>query len=744
MSFRRLRAIDARPNASGIADKIGPHLTISALPPYSARMSKASDTTPKKVAEQVIQLRQEIRGHDYRYHVLDSPTITDREYDALFQKLVALETEHPELITPDSPTQRVGAEPLDAFSKKAHRQPMLSLSNTYSPEEIHEFDERVRKFLQTDKPVKYFCEPKFDGLAVELIYEDGVLVGALTRGDGSVGEDVISNVRTIRAIPQRLHGSSAPDLLEVRGEILMFKADFAALNEAQQEAGVLPFANPRNAAAGSIRQLDPKITASRSLRMLAYAPGVIEGTSFKSQTDFETHLADFGLPTIGISDPADSIDDFIESTEKLLAGRGGGKHKVARPSLARVCEGPEEAVKYYHLINKVRHLLPYDIDGIVAKVDSFRLQEELGFVARSPRWAVAAKFQPEQSQTKIVEIAVQVGRTGALTPVAIMEPVRVGGVTITNATLHNQDEIDRKDVRVGDTIVIQRAGDVIPEVVKVVLEKRPASSKPFLMPSKCPVCHETVEKLEDEVVLRCVNPICPAILKESLKHFAARRAMNIERLGDRMLETFVDEGLVGAFSDLYRLQFDNILALDRQGEKSAQNIIDSIEKSKSTTLARLIFALGIRMVGETTAKDLSKHYGSIDRLMSASVEELEEVEGIGPKVAQSLVAAFARPALVKEITALLKLGVHYEVVSKRVSATEGALAGKKIVVTGTLPLGRDEVKDMIEALGGKVAGSVSKNTDYVLAGVEAGSKLTKAEELGVAILDWDAFQALIG
>lgn len=714
-------------------------LTEPAVSSYSSRM-RETRSVPDSVRSKVEALREEIRKHDYNYYVLDRPQITDREYDSLYQELLELEKSHPALITPDSPTQRVAGAPLEAFEKGTHRTPMLSLSNTYSPEEIREFDERVRKFLQTDDTVTYFCEPKFDGLAIELIYENGLLIGALTRGDGAVGENVISNVRTIRAIPQRLATKKAPTLLEVRGEILMFKNDFKALNETQQEAGVVPFANPRNAAAGSLRQLDPRVTAGRALRMFAYAPGVLDGMSFKTQSEFEDRLADFGLPTVAIADPNESMKTFVKTATRAL--EASAKKGTPRPALARVCRGADEAIEYYHFVEKIRHLLPFDIDGIVVKVDSYRLQEELGFVARSPRWAVAAKFQPEQGSTVIREIAIQVGRTGALTPVAVMEPVRVGGVTITNATLHNQDEIDRKDVRVGDTVIIQRAGDVIPEVVRVVVEKRPKDSKPFHMPKKCPVCREPVEKLEDEVVLRCVNPLCPAILKESLKHFAARRAMNIERLGDRMLETLADEGLVKSFSDLYRLKFEQLIELDRQGEKSAANILESIDKSRHTTLPRLIFALGIRMVGETTAKDLARHFGTIEKLATASMEELLEVEGIGPKVADSVVKAFSNKTLMHEIAALQKLGVSYEPITKKSRASQGSLPlmEKKFVITGILPMARDEVKDLIEANGGQVMGSVSKKTDYVLAGDEAGSKLQKAEELGVAILDWDSFQ----
>lgn len=703
---------------------------------------KSESQSKTRVHDRIQELRNQIRQHDYQYHVLDQPVITDREYDLLFAELLKLERENPEFVTPDSPTQRVGSTPLEAFEKIRHRQPMLSLQNSYSPEDIRDFDERVRKFLHTEETIEYFCEPKFDGLAIELIYENGLLQGALTRGDGTTGENVISNVKTIRAIPQRLPIATPPARLEVRGEILMFKSDFKYLNETQQEAGEVPFANPRNAAAGSIRQLDPRITASRPLRMFAYAPGVLEGVQFKNQYEFELKLADIGLPTVGISDSKEPMDEFIERTKRELEATA--KKSGPRPPLARVCQGPNEAIAYYHFIESVRHLLPFDIDGIVTKVNSFRLQEELGFVARSPRWATAAKFQPEQGTTVVREIAVQVGRTGALTPVAIMEPIKVGGVTITNATLHNQDEIDRKDVRVGDTVVIQRAGDVIPEVVQVVPEKRPKHSKPFKIPSDCPVCGEPVIRPEDEVVSRCVNPMCPAIIKESLKHFVSRRAMNIERLGDRMIEMLVDKGLVGSFSDLYRLDHDTLISLERQGEKSVSNILESIDKSRHTTLARLIFALGIRFVGEATAKSLARHFKTMEALLHASDEQLLEVEDIGPKVAQSIRIALSNPAIAKEIAALKKLGVTYEPESRSKShAGSSALAGKKFVITGTLPVPRDEAKDLIEAHGGAVAGSVSKKTDYLVAGDEAGSKLDKATELGVAVLDWDGLQRLI-
>ncbi len=687
----------------------------------------------EKAEKRIDTLRIQLERANYLYHVLDQPEISDREYDKLFQELIDLEQAFPDLVIPESPSQRVGGAPLDAFEKASHRTPMLSLSNSYSPEDIAAFDERINKILERKGEVEYFCEPKFDGLAIELIYENGRLTGALTRGDGAVGENVITNVRTMKSVPQRL--AKAPELLEVRGEILMFKKDFAALNEAQQESGVVPFANPRNAAAGSLRQLDPKITASRPLRLFAYAPGVVNGKVFASQEQFETYLDELQIPTVGLSTDKD-FATFAKHVEKeLKAGK--------RPALARICRGADEAIEYYHFIEKIRKLLPFDIDGIVVKVNSYRLQQELGFVARSPRWATAAKFNPEQAETVIERIDVQVGRTGALTPVAIMAPVKVGGVTITNATLHNQDEIDRKDVRVGDTVVIQRAGDVIPEVVRVITEKRPKKSVAFQIPSKCPVCGSPATRVDDEVVTRCTNLLCPAIVKNSLIHFIGRRAMNIEGLGDRMIETLVNEGLVKSFSDLYRLKFDDLIALERQGEKSVTNTLESIEASKKTTLPRLIFALGIRFVGETTAKSLATAFGTIEKLETATLEDLLNVKDIGEKVGESVVKAFSNKQLRKEIADLQKLGVHYEAVAKKTSAGSTKLEGKKFVITGTLPVPRDDVKDMIEANGGAVSGSVSKKTDYVLAGEEAGSKLDKASELGVAILDWDAFQALL-
>ncbi len=688
---------------------------------------------PSSIIDRIETLRREIERHNHLYHVLDQPSISDQDFDALFTELIQLETEHPTLITTTSPTQRVGGQPIEAFEKRPHRRPMLSLANSYSPEEIAEFDERVQKFLGQKQDLTFFCEPKFDGLALELIYEDGELASALTRGDGSVGEEVLTNVRTIRSVPLRL--PLTLPLFEVRGEVLMFKKDFLTLNEQQQEQGVVPFANPRNAAAGSIRQLDPRIAAARPLRLYCYAQGMIEGKRFSSQVEFASFLAENGLPTSGIADASESLEQYFQNARKSL-------ERGVFPPLGRICVGAKEAIEYYSFIESIRHQLPFDIDGIVAKINSFALQDELGFIARTPRWATAAKFKPEQATTLVREITVQVGRTGALTPVAIMEPVRVGGVTVTNATLHNQDEIDRKDVRIGDTVIVQRAGDVIPEIVQVIQEKRPANSIEFHLPEKCPVCREPVVKIEGEVVLRCTNAVCPAILKESLKHFVSRRAMNIERLGDRMIETLVDAALVKSFSDLYRLRFDDLIQLERQGDKSVANILESIEASRKTTLARFIYSLGIRFVGEQTAKHLARAFGTIEGLAEAELEQLLKVEEIGPKVAESIQRTLSQKTLRSEISQLQNLGVVFErPASKGPQSTK--LEGKKFVITGSLPLGRDEIKDLIEANGGHVLSAVSKKTDLVLAGGEAGSKLTKAAELGIPVLDWQQFQDLL-
>lgn len=706
-------------------------------------MPTSSKKSPSdKINGKLEKLREEIRRHDHLYHVLDKPEITDREYDALFSELLTLEQSNPELVTPDSPSQRVGGAVLEEFVKVAHRQPMLSLQNSYSIEDIDAFEERARRELKDTAPeeFEFFCEPKFDGLAIELVYENGILEKAITRGDGSVGEDVTSNVRTIPSVPLKLHAAAAkitvPPLYEVRGEIVMLKSDFKTLNEAQQEAGDMPFANPRNAAAGSIRQLDPKIAANRPLRLFIYAPGVIEGTKFKSQSEFETRALEFGLPIVGVAPKDEDFDAFKKRLKKTLTHMPKSMNALG---LARICRGAEEAKAYYNFVHEIRPQLPFDIDGVVIKVNDYRLQDDLGFVARSPRWATAAKFPPEQAETVLERIEIQVGRTGALTPVAVMKPVKVGGVTVTNATLHNQAEIDRKDIRVGDTVVVQRAGDVIPEIVRVIEAKRPKSSKPFTIPHQCPVCGEPAEKPEDEAVLRCVNPTCPAVLKGALKHFVARRAMNIDGLGDRQIDTFVEAGFIKRPSDIYTLTVDKIMSLERQGEKSAQNLIDSIEASKKSTLARVIFALGIRHVGETTAKTLASYFGTVDAFLAATSEMLVAVPDVGETMAVSIADALKRGYVADEFERLQNRGVVIEGAKK--VAQSGALGGKKYVITGTLPLGRDEVKDMIEANGGVVLSGVSKKTDYLLAGEEAGSKIQKAADLGVAVIDWATFQA---
>ncbi len=653
-------------------------------------------------------LKKQIEHHNALYHSQDKPEISDYEYDELFQELLEIEKAHPEVVTADSPSQRVGGEILGAFKKVPHRTPMLSLSNSYNPEDILAFDERLKKFLKNEDNIEYFCEPKFDGLALEIIYEKGLFKQAITRGDGNVGEDVSHNVRTIKAIPLTLKTKTPPELFEVRGEVLIFKEDFVKMNEAQQEAGDIVFANPRNAAAGTIRQLDSKIAAARPLRFFAYGLGQVEGVQFKKQSDICEYFESVGLP-------------------------------VAK-NLVTKAKTPSEVVDYYHKIETGRHKMEFDIDGIVVKANSLRLQDDVGMVARSPRWATAAKFKPEQATTLVETIQVQVGRTGALTPVAIMKPVKVGGVTVTNATLHNQDEIDRKDVRIGDTVIIQRAGDVIPEVVQVILDKRPKSSVPFKIPSKCPSCSKPVQRLEGEVVSRCVNPLCPSIFKESLKHFVSRRAMNIEKVGDRLIETFVDQELVKNYSDIYKLKKTQLLNLERQGEKSVENILASIEGSKKTTLARFIYAFGIRFVGEQTAKLLADHFINLDRFLAAKHEDLLEVTEIGPKVADSIQKWLANKAIVKEAHELVNLGVTFET-SKR--STSGPLSGLSFVITGTLTLKRDEAQSIIEKNGGKILSSVSSKLSYLVVGDDPGSKVDKAQSLGVKIISWDELIKLL-
>ncbi len=673
-----------------------------------------------QIKQKLEKLRAEIAHHDHQYHVLDQPEIGDYEYDQLFQELLKLEAQYPELQTPDSPALRVGGKPLGQFEKIKHRKPMLSLQNSYSIEDIAAFDERVHRALGSSGNIEYFCEPKLDGLAVELIYENGILVGALTRGDGEVGENVISNIRTLKSLPLRLRESPNSEIFEIRGEVLILKNDFKTLNEAQEEAGSITFANPRNAAAGTIRQLDPGIVATRPLKMFCYSYGFVSKLPVQTQSEFMQLLKKLGLPTVG-----------IEKLKKLSPKAG----------LATQVTGFKEAQEYYNQIQELRHELPFEIDGIVIKVNSLRLQEELGTIARSPRWANAAKFKPERALTKVKQIVVQVGRTGALTPVAIMEPVKVGGVQITHATLHNQEEVQRKDVRVGDSVWIHRAGDVIPEIIEVDLTKRPEKSKAFKMPKDCPACGSEAVLVEGEVVTRCMNPVCPAKLKESLVHFVSRKAMNIEKLGDKIIAQLLEKGLVSSFSDIYRLKETDLLKLERQGEKSAQNIVASITKSKKTSLNRFIYALGIRHVGEQTARTLASHFRSLENFVAATPEELVTVPDVGPTMAESIADTLMQKTLKKEIHDLIKLGIEFE--ASTAQPKSEALKGLNIVITGSLPVERDQIKEMILSAGGKSSSSVSKNTDYVLAGEAAGSKLEKAQELGVAVLSWDDFQKLL-
>jgi DNA ligase (NAD+) len=653
------------------------------------------------------QLRERIEHHNYRYYVLDAPEIPDAEYDRLFRELQDLEAAHPELATPDSPTRRVGAAPLDAFGAVAHRLPMLSLNNAFSEAEVTAFDRRVREGLELDDAagVEYSAEPKFDGLAVNLTYEHGVFARGATRGDGASGEDVSANLRTVAAIPLRLAAEHPPALIEVRGEVLMTHRDFERLNAMQRDAGEKTFVNPRNAAAGSLRQLDPRITAKRRLSFFAYGIGASEGW-----TPPASHAA---------------------VMRQLKAWRFPVAAELA------VVRGVSGLLGYYADLGARRADLPYDIDGVVYKLNDLAAQARLGFVARAPRFAIAHKFPAEEALTVVREIRVQVGRTGALTPVAHLEPVFVGGVTVSHATLHNQDEIARKDVREGDTVIVRRAGDVIPEVAQVMLERRPdPPPPPFDLLARyplCPECGSRVIRLSDEAAARCSGGlVCPAQRKQALLHFARRRAMDIEGLGEKIIDQLVELGWVKNPADLYLLTADALAALERMGDKSAANLLAQVEKSRHIGLARFIFALGIRNVGEATARDLAAHFGSLQALMDAKIEALIEVRDVGPVVAESIVDFFAE-AHNRDVVRALQTEVEIATSMPRILSR---LAGKTFVLTGTLPnLTRDEARARIEAAGGKVAGSISSKTDYVVAGAEAGSKLTKAQALGLTILD---------
>lgn len=669
--------------------------------------------TGQDVIRRAAQLRKQIAEYDYWYYVKDSPRIPDAEYDKLFRELQALEAQHPELLTPDSPTQRVGGKVLDGFAPVRHAVAMLSIrtETDISDEGAMAFDARVRRELglsESDPRVEYVCELKFDGLAINLRYEQGVLVQAATRGDGETGEDVTQNIRTIGQIPLSLEGEY-PGVLEVRGEIYMARPDFERYNERQRELGLPMLVNPRNGAAGSIRQLDPTLAARRPLKFFAYGLGEkVQGWDWRTtHKEILEQLAAWGFP-------------------------------VYTPVLAYGAQG---LVEFHRRIEAMRDSLPFDIDGVVYKVNSIARQTELGFVSREPRWAVAHKFPAEEQLTVLRDIEIQVGRTGKLTPVAKLEPVFVGGTTVSNATLHNEDEIRRKDVHIGDTVIVRRAGDVIPEVVGVLAEKRPANARAFVMPTSCPVCGSHVVREEGEVAARCTGGLfCAAQRKQAILHFAGRRAMDVEGLGDKLVDQLVDENIILSLPDLYRLDVATLAALERMAEKSAQNIVDALEKSKHTTLNRFLFALGIRNVGESTAKDLARHFGKLDVIMDAGVDRLLSVPDVGPVVAQSLVDFFAEEHNKEVVNKLRELGVAWKE-HDGVNMQTLPLSGKTFVLTGTLAsLSRDEAKSRLEALGAKVAGSVSKKTDCVVAGIEAGSKLDKARELSVPV--WDEQQLL--
>ncbi|MEW6533614.1 MAG: NAD-dependent DNA ligase LigA [Thermodesulfobacteriota bacterium] len=680
-----------------------------------ALTSDSPTVVPSQVLRDIQELREEIRRHDHLYYVLDKPEISDAEYDRLFRKLEELEAQYPQLISPDSPTQRVGGKPLEKFEEHKHAIPMMSLSNAFDESELYEFDVRIKRALGTSKRIPYVIEPKLDGVAIELVYEDGLLAIASTRGDGYTGEDVTFNLRTVKAIPLRLKAAGIfahTSAIDVRGEVFMQRDEFARLNAARDEEGLPPFANPRNASAGSIRQLDPRITAKRPLKFFAYGLGRVEAPLPEGQWEVLHGLYDLGLPV-----------------------------NLAK---SRLCPGIEEVLEHHRHLEKIRHDLPYEIDGAVVKVNSLDDQTTLGVKTRSPRWAVAFKFEPVQATTKILRIDVGVGRTGTLTPVAIMEPVSVGGVTVSRATLHNQDEIDRKDVREGDTVVIQRAGDVIPEVVSVVKENRSASSKPYTIPDECPVCGSHAVRPEGQVAKRCVNVSCPARLKETIRHFAARDAMDIEGLGFKLVEQLVDRDLVKDAADLYYLDKETLAGLERMAEKSASNLLEAIDRSRSVRVDRFLYALGIPLVGEHVARVLIEVFGDIDALAAASAEELRELYGIGPEVALSVADFFREPRNREMIRRLRDAGVKPAPLEAPAPGAETPLSGKTLVFTGAISMPRPDAKKIVEQLGGKVAGSVSRKTDYVVAGEDPGSKLDKAKELGVTILTEAEFRELAG
>lgn len=670
---------------------------------------------PEQAKKQIEVLREQLRYHAYQYYVLDDPDVPDAEYDRFYKELLALEEKHPDLITSDSPTQRVGAAPLTAFDQIQHQMPMLSLDNVFNEEDLQAFNQRIQDRLKISDEIEYTAEPKLDGLAISLRYEDGVLIYAATRGDGTTGENVTQNIRTMQSVPLRLLGNNYPRVLEVRGEVFMPKTGFEKLNRLARQNDEKEFANPRNAAAGSLRQLNPEVTAKRPLSLYCYSTGVVEGGSL-ADTHYEIlqQLKGFGLPVC---------------------------NEIKR------LHGVKDCLTYYEDISNRRDELPYDIDGIVYKVNAIELQERMGFVARAPRWAIAHKFPAQEEISRIIEVDFQVGRTGAITPVARLEPVFVGGVTVSNATLHNMDEIRRKDVRVGDQVIVRRAGDVIPEVARVVPGSRKKSLPEIQMLTSCPVCQSAIEQIEGEAIARCTGGLyCQAQRAEAIKHFASRKAMDIDGLGDKLVEQLVDENLIHTPADLFQLSIETLASLERMAEKSATNLVSALESSKHPALSRFIYALGIREVGETTAMNLANEFKALSAIQKSEFEQLIEVQDIGPIVAQHIVNFFQQPHNLDVIEQLLSAGIEVQDV-KQLPAdkrSNSEFFEKTVVITGTLPtMSRGEAKDKLLAVGAKVTGSVSAKTDYLLAGDKAGSKLTKAEKLGVQVIDEAAMLALL-
>lgn len=663
--------------------------------------------------QQIDTLRQDLRRYEYEYHVLDNPTIPDAEYDRLFHQLKALEAAHPELITADSPTQRVGAKPLSGFAQIRHEIPMLSLDNAFSDEEFYAFVKRIEdRLIRLPEPLTFCCEPKLDGLAVSILYVNGVLTQAATRGDGTTGEDITANIRTIRNIPLQLLMDNPPTRLEVRGEVFMPHAGFERLNQQALEKGEKTFANPRNAAAGSLRQLDPKITSKRPLVLNAYGIGIAEGVDLpNTHYDRLQWLKSIGIPV--------------------------------NPEI-RLCNGTDEVLDFYRDIQNKRSSLGYDIDGTVLKINDIALQEKLGFISKAPRWAIAYKFPAQEELTRLNDVEFQVGRTGAITPVAKLEPVFVAGVTVSNATLHNGDEIERLDIAIGDTVVIRRAGDVIPQIIGVLHDRRPADARPIIFPKTCPVCDSAIVRIEGEAVARCTGGLfCAAQRKEALKHFVSRKAMDIDGVGGKLIEQLVDRELIHTPADLFKLDLTTLTRLERMGAKSAENALASLEKAKHTTLARFIFALGIREVGEATALNLANHFKTLEALQNADLEALQQVPDVGEVVANRILAFWHEPHNVAVVNDLIAQGVHLETVETK-EVTENRFKGKTVVLTGTLTqMGRNEAKALLQDMGAKVSGSVSAKTDFVIAGDAAGSKLTKAQELGVTVLTEEEFLAQI-